>query len=167
MEYDNIMHDQLKNGIIEKVHQPWFSTEKIHYLPHPPVYKSDSLNTKLRIVTDSSAHTKDQPSLNDCLLRGVVFAGQQEKQIASLSLLIRFRFYGNVLIGDLEKAFLQISIRHRDRDSTRMLWPANPMLNDNPEVFRFCRVAFGIKSSPFLLGATLTHHLKNHPSELA
>ena len=37
----------------------------------------------------------------------------------------------------------------------------------NIEVLRFCRVAFGINASPFLLAATITHHLKKTGSKTA
>lgn len=164
-EYNNIMQEQLCAGILERVERPWMKCGPLHYLAHQPVYKQDSLNTKCRICYDGSAHIKNQPSLNDCLLRGVVFAGQAEKQIASI--LLRFRSYKHILISDIEKAFLQVSLRPSDRDSARLLWPADPFHSDIPEVLRFRRVTFGVKASPFLLGATVTYHLNTIKSDVA
>lgn len=49
-----------------------------------------------------------------------------------------------------------------DRDYLRFLWYENGQLQS----FRHCRVAFGISSSPFLLAATLKHHLSKSKEEL-
>ena len=40
-------------------------------------------------------------------------------------------------------------------------------LEENLQVFRFCRIPFGVVSSPFLLGATITHHFKKSDNPLA
>lgn len=74
-------------------------------------------------------------------------------------ILIRFRLQRIALAGDIEKAFLMISIQEKDRDSLRFLWLADP--NDEASgliTLRFTRVVFGVSSSPFLLNATVDHH---------
>ena len=87
------------------------------------------------------------------------------------SLLLRFRLSPIGIISDIEKAFLNISLQAKDRDVTRFLWLNNTgttSINDeNLEVYRFCRVPFGIVSSPFLLAATITHHLKHIENPIA
>jgi len=54
---------------------------------------------------------------------------------------------------------------------THFLWLNNTETtfvdDENLEVYRFCRVPFGVVSSPFLLAATITHHLKHDNSPIA
>ena len=68
---------------------------------------------------------------------------------------------------DLEKAFLQILVKDSDRDVTRILWPDDPVKEDEPKIYRFTRVAFGLGPAPFLLGATVEHHLEQSASPWA
>uniref|UniRef100_A0A915DHN4 Reverse transcriptase domain-containing protein n=1 Tax=Ditylenchus dipsaci TaxID=166011 RepID=A0A915DHN4_9BILA len=52
----------------------------------------------------------------------------------------------------------------------RILWLKDihkPLGAGNLQVYRFQRVPFGVISSPFLLAATIQHHLKQHPSPLS
>ena len=53
---------------------------------------------------------------------------------------------------------------------TRFLWLNNAetaFINDKTlEVYQFCRVPFGVVPSPFLLAATITHHLKHVDSPI-
>ena len=47
----------------------------------------------------------------------------------------------------------------------RFLWVADPFDDDVKLVtMRFTRVVFGVYSSPFLLNATIKHHLETYPS---
>lgn len=85
-------------------------------------------------------------------------------------LLLRFRTKKIGIIADIEKAFLQIAIQENDRDVTRFLWLKDvkkQVSDDNLEMWRFVRLPFGIISSPFLLGATIQHHIANTDEPVA
>ena len=79
------------------------------------------------------------------------------------TILIRFRENKVALVADIEKAFLNVEVNKKDRDCLRFLW-VNDILNDdrNVIVYRFCRVVFGLNSSPFLLNATWRHHVSKY-----
>ena len=62
-------------------------------------------------------------------------------------------------MGDIEKAFLNVGVDKRDRDCLRFLWLENPPDISKIVVYRYCRVVFGLNASPFLLNATLRHHI--------
>ena len=79
--------------------------------------------------------------------------------------LLRFRLSPIGITSDIEKAFLNIGLQISDRDATRFLWLKDT--TNNVQTFRFCRVPFGVVSSPFLLGATITYHLQKISSSLA
>lgn len=133
------------------------STDKIHYLPHHPVIRRDKATTKVRVVYDASARCQYHPSLNDCLYAGPSF----DQSI--LDILLRFRTYRIAVTADIEKAFLMISIKPEDRDALRFLWAQDS--NQEPTAYRFTRVVFGVTCSPFLLNATLHHHLQRYQQE--
>ena len=75
-EYDYIIQEQKKNGIVEIVpesegqtlEEGKLSSRRIHYSPHHAVVRRDRETTKVRIVYDGSAkNRKYERSLNDCL----------------------------------------------------------------------------------------------------
>lgn len=69
-------------------------------------------------------------------------------------------------MADIKSAFLQISLNKRDRDALRFLWTDDkPMLQKEIKNLRMTRVPFGVSSSPFLLAATVRHHLKQDEEE--
>ena len=157
VEYDSVIRDQLSRGIIEVVNNTSLDGhERIHYLPHHGVVRQDKTTSKLRIVYDASAKTNG-PSLNDCLYTGPSF-GQ-----SIFDILLRFRFHRVALAGDIEKAFLMVSVQEKDRDSLRFLWTRD-VKGEVPDVvvLRFTRVVFGVNSSPFLLNATIDRHMRRY-----
>eukprot|EP00731_Ephydatia_muelleri_P024188 Em0016g459a len=161
-EYDAVIQEQIRKGIVEIVSDPWNSkAERVHYLPHHPVIRKDKQTTKLRVVHvyDASAR-QDGPSLNECLYSGPTF-GQN-----IFDIILRFRCHKIALVGDIEKAFLMVSMWNEDRDVLRFLWVDN-IEKDFPKllVLRFTRVVFGVSASPFLLNATLDHHIRKYEAE--
>lgn len=144
----------MNSGVIEKVAE-LEETEKVHYLPHHAVIRRDAETTKLRTVYDaSSKEGKTGTSLNDCLHTG------PSLNPLLFEILVRFRENRVALVGDIEKAFLNIAVDAKDRDSLRFLWVEDVRDNNlSIVVYRFCRVVFGLNASPFLLNGTIRHHL--------
>ena len=159
--YNNIFSEQAARGFIEKVQSPSL-IRNCHYIPHHAV-KKDSSTTPIRIVYDcSSRSSQNTPSLNDCLEAGPPFMNDL------CSIILRFRSHKVAISTDIEKAFLHVNLHADDRDFTRFLWPSDI---SNPygdlQTFRFKVVLFGATSSPFMLHATLYHHLQNINSPIA
>ncbi|XP_052762173.1 uncharacterized protein LOC128204805 [Mya arenaria] len=86
-------------------------------------------------------------------------------------IMLRFRLYKIGIVADIEKAFHQVGLQPSDRDVTRFLWfkdLSEPMMDQNNiQEYRICRVPFGVVSSPFLLSATIEHHLDTYETEVA
>ncbi|XP_056016952.1 uncharacterized protein LOC125656535 [Ostrea edulis] len=164
-KYDEIIQDQCTKGIIEKIPHSSEETGIKHYIPHHAVIDPTKPTTKVRIVYDASAKSKQSNlSLNECLHRGPVMLQDL------CGLLLRFRMNRIGIVADIEKAFLQVGLQVKDRDATRFFWLKDVntrSIENNTQVYRFCRVPFGVISSPFLLAATIDHHLSMYNSETA
>ena len=132
---------------------------RAHYLSHHAVIRKDKQTTKLRIVYDASA-CSEGISLNDSLFSGPKF----NQNI--LDIIVRFCTYRIALVADVEKAFLMVSVCSKDRDALRFLW-VDDVEKPSPVVkkLRFTRVVFGVSASPFLLNATINHHLQQYREE--
>lgn len=163
-KYSAIFKEQLENGIIEKVNSTDSSSGIIHYIPHHPILTPEKATTKVRVVFDASAKYQKEQSLNDLLYKGSSLL----KDLCGI--LIRFRLMEKVIIADVEKAFHQIGLNEEDRNTTRFLWAKDyhkEISPSNVEIYRFKCIPFGVISSPFLLAATLEHHLTTIGSELS
>ena len=159
-EYDKIIQQQCETGIVERVPKSNSANEldatSVHYSPHHAVVRRNRETTKVRIVYDGSAKcSKKERSLNDCLEVG-------ENYIPHIfDMLAKFRWNAVALTADIEKAFLMVGIKKQDRDMLRFLWYDDPFAT-KPEIveFRFNRLVFGLRPSPSILGATISHHLR-------
>ena len=167
-EYENIFNEQKRSGIVEEIPiEECMGNNKedvgVHYMPHHCVIRTDRKTTKLRVVYDGSAKPDDAKiSLNDSLLTGPNFIPHL------FDVLLKFRWNPIALTADIEKAFLMISIDPSNRDMLRFLWLKDPGdLNSEILEMRFCRLVFGLRPSPAILGATITYHLdklkETHP----
>lgn len=105
---------------------------------------------------DASAKS-DGVALNDCMYTGPPLGEN------IFDVLLRFRVNQVALTGDVEKAFLMVGMAEEDRDVLRFLW-VDDVDKVSPEivVLRFTRVVFGVSSSPFLLNATIKHHIEQY-----
>ena len=74
-------------------------------------------------------------------------------------ILARFRFHKVGIVSDIRQAFLNIGMADEHRDYLRFLCRGQ---DDQLLTYRFCRVVFGINSSPFLLNATIQYHMDNY-----
>lgn len=160
-EYHSVISEQIERGIVERVFEDTSGElGDVHYLPHHPVIRRDKHTTKVRVVYDASSKGPGGLSLNDCLYAGPSL----NENIADI--LLKFRSYKTAVVGDIEKAFLMVSVAEDDRDVLRFLWVDDPFRED-PEiiVLRFTRVVFGLSSSPFLLNATVKHHVSKYNDE--
>ena len=101
--------------------------------------------------------------MNDCTYTGPPLSP------AIFDILLRFRARKFGLVANIEKAFLNVTVNKGQRNLMRFLWIDDVDKEDpNLVVYRFCRVIFGMNCSPFLLNATLNHHVTEYfPDDLA
>ena len=144
---NEILDDWMEKGIIEE--SPEDSTQA-HYLSYHLVTKESSLTTKHRLVHNASLPGFNGKSLNDCLYKGNTSWSLTKN-------LIRFRLLQYPLLGDLEKAFLQVQLAPEYRNLFRFFRPNI----EKKQVVRFARVPFGSACSPFLLFVALFRMAKD------
>ena len=116
----------------------------------------DRETTKLRMAHGASAKSEAGLSLNNALEKGPNFL------TLLWGILLRIRIGKAGIVGDLEKAFLRSSHHEEDRNVCCFLW-LSPQ--GEIDVYRYRKVFFGAKSSPFLLQVVLGHHLEGSISK--
>ena len=152
--YNENLSEMEKAGMIKEVSKCEKREGPIFYLPHRPVVREDSITTKVRPVFDASAKGYNGVSLNDCLETG------PNRLPNLLGLLMRFRRWKVAVTADVAKAFLQIRVHEADQNVLRFLWELGGQVRE----MVFDRVPFGTTASPFLLNATIKHHLGKYPN---
>jgi hypothetical protein len=111
---------------------------------------------KWRIVFDASSSEGNNPSLNDVLEMGPNLLPEV------VATLICFRERPVAMVGDIQQAFLQLSLEKEDRELTRFLWyriseddKGNNYTTQEVVSYRFTRLPSGLTCSPFLLSANV------------
>ncbi|GFU36752.1 integrase catalytic domain-containing protein [Trichonephila clavipes] len=166
-QYREIIRDYTEQGIIEEVKTEITDNKlkrPVYYLPHQAIKKDGRLTSKTRIVFDAGSHQNNELSLNDCLWPGINLNPNL------LDILINFRLNAITFCSDIKQAFLQIGLADEHKDAVRFLWSDDePCVHKRPklQVYRFNRVHFGVSSSPFLLAATIRHHIEKYKHEFS
>ena len=168
-EIEAIFQSQLNEGIISRVEETAVSgcddsivNRSVHYIPIQYVIKSGATTSKVRVVYDGSNKGKPKnASINEFLYSGPPL------QINMAAILIRWRMFPIAINSDIRHAFLQIKLDHADRDALRFVWKEGGRLDSEITIFKCNTVIFGLKSSPFLLNATICHHLEKNKDKHA
>ena len=140
-EYQKIVHEQLKDGVIEKTKES-STSERVFYMPHKPVIKENAFTIKVRMVFDASArpHPKAN-SVNECMHTGPPL------QPLLWDILIRATMSTHLLLEDLQKAFLQVGLKEDDRDAFRFkIYPCAFRRGSQP-IYAWCHPATPLQSA--------------------
>ncbi|GFX16486.1 integrase catalytic domain-containing protein [Trichonephila clavipes] len=164
-QYREIIRYYTEQGIIEEVKTEITDNKlkrPVYYLPHQAIRKDGRLTSKTRIVFDAGSHQNNELSLNDCLWPRINLNPNL------LDILMNFRLNAIAFCSDIKQAFLQICLADEHKDPVRFLWSDDePSVHKRPklQVYRFNQVNFGVSSSPFLLAATIRHHIEKYKHE--
>jgi hypothetical protein len=148
----------IKNNHVAEVNEAYLDTHKggfaesvpdqeidcpdgsVHYLPCHPVYKTDKVSTRCRIVMNAASKTPGG-SLNDFLYTGPNLLPD------IVQVLIRFRMNFVAFVLDISKMFLRIKLQE-GKDFLRFLWRDCDQTIP-PKIWRMICIVFGVVSSPF------------------
>ncbi|XP_066984524.1 uncharacterized protein [Macrobrachium rosenbergii] len=150
-EYDEVIHQQLMDGIIERIDNiaAYSRDNDASFLAHNAVFRENVESTKCRVVFLSNLGENTGArslSHNQCSQVGP----NLNHKIQVATLLLRFDKF--LVTFDLKKAFLQLLLRREDTDKLLFLWFKDVSKGDFSIIgYRFCRVPFGMRFSPFLL----------------
>ena len=148
-EYSRVLQQHLEKGYVSVVQANksagWF-------LPHFAVTRPDAATTKVRVVFDASAKCGDR-SLNDYLHAGP----KLQRELPDI--LIRFRAKPIAMVADVAEMYLQIELAPEDRMYHRFLW-RNLDDTQEPTMYEYNRVVFGVNSSPFVAQMVSQQHAR-------
>ena len=112
--FDNIINNQLKEGIVEKLDRSIPLKLPESYLPYKPVVRENAASAKVHDVYDASTRGDNRSkSLNEYLEADPNFQNHIWKILAQT------RFDPLPICGDLKQAFMQIRIQETWRDALR------------------------------------------------
>lgn len=142
--YNKVIQEYIFSGYLTEVPASEVPDEG-YYIPHHAVVRSDK--PLPRIVLDASARTHTGLSLNDVLHTG------PNLQANLFLLLIDFRLFPIAITADIKQMYLQIGVIDDHCKYLKILYRFQN--NESIRVFKFNRVPFGLKSSPYLAMRTV------------
>lgn len=138
--YDEVIREHIDKNYLSEVQND--QSDKAYYIPHHAIVREDRTTTKVRVVLDASAKTTSGLSLNDILHAG------PSLQADLFCILLNLRLFAVAITSDVRQMYLCIDVRKEDRPFQRILYRFSP--EETLKVFQYNRVAFGLRSSPFL-----------------
>lgn len=153
--YDEFMQEILDLGHMTEIPENEDSTHYV-FLPHHPVWRQESITTKLRVVVNASAKFGGI-SLNDTLCTG------PKLQNDIPDVVINWRRYPYVYGADMKQMFRQIEIHPEDRWCQCIAWCSA----GTPETkfYKVNTVIYGTKSAPYLANRVVKEIAKVHGNE--
>jgi len=136
--YDRIIVDYLEKGYITELTEERMKNVK-WWLPHFPVIKRNKETTKIRIVFDAAAKSKNI-CLNDLIEPG------PKLQNDLLEILLGFQKFPIALVSDIQEMYIQIAVSEMDQEYLCF----HHKMNGETRNFQFQRLVFGLNASPFL-----------------
>ncbi|GFT34191.1 integrase catalytic domain-containing protein [Trichonephila clavipes] len=129
-----------------------------------PLAKQRFQNLWRRFGHDSELYQQYREIIRDYTEQGIIEEVKTEITDNKLKDLLN----AIAFCSDIKQAFLQICLADEHKDAVRFLWSDDePCVHKRPklQVYRFNRVNFGVSSSPFLLAATIRHHIEKYKHE--
>ena len=152
--YEEVFEQQEALGIIEPVNQKM--PDQI-WIPHRPVIRNESnVMTKIRPVFNCSLTMGKAPSSNEAAFPGIDLMNNL------LSLLLYFRSNFYVLLSDIAKAFLHISLASEEDKNSFCFFRK---INGKFVPYRYRTIIFGFVSSPLILNYVIQYFLSAHSSD--
>ena len=142
-----------KAGYIEKLDPARQSEDDTYYIPWFPVIDRTRESTKMRIVFDASAKDKEGKTLN-----GQIEATPNRTNDL-LTIILRFRKYKYVVMGDVSEMFLQIKMEEQDQKYHRFFI--------KKDLWQWSSIIFGENSSPNISQKVLQTNAESQNLELA
>jgi hypothetical protein len=150
-EYHKFIKEYLELGHMKKCNK--VSSEETYFIPHHAVLKESSTTTKLRVVFDASANTKNGENFNQQCYTG------PRLQENLTRLLIRWRKHKYVFTADVEKMYRQIKVHQGDQRFQKIVWRFDPC--QPVEEYQLTTVTYGTSSAPYLAVRTLQQLAKD------
>ena len=149
--YDAVIREQVDLGIVQRINcldNFLLEHPEASFLCHQGIFKMSRESTKCRVVFMSNMHEKFKNGIshNMAILGGPNICSK----ISTAVILNRFNKF--MLIFDIQKAFLSISLYEEDQSRLCFLWFQDVEKNNfNVVGYKNLRLSFGLRCSPAIL----------------